>query len=358
MPKCHYKDCNNTSKSKRCRNLRYHPFPKPLRNMAKSLLWIELCGNNNLNPSNITKNVYICEQHFATRESENPEPHQSYLTNPLLRLNSLDIQSFIEVGSGSQEDNVNLERALANVNVGSGDHSDHTPQTTELSIFYNMSVTQVSAIFYTWVQFVYLQTCVLRNAFMKGARATDIRHMPACFRLLNDKVTVVLDTTEVRMQMSKNFQQQGNTHSSYKHYNTIKFLVGVSSRGAVVYNSEGYEGSISDIELFKSSDISVFLEEDDVLMADRGFTIQDICDEHKYKLIIPPFLAGRTRLTAEEEILTKKIAKCRITVERSIRRIKSYQILAKPVQISMLPIMSNIFSIICFLVNFEKPVLT
>lgn len=197
----------------------------------------------------------------------------------------------------------------------------------------------------------------MRNELFQGSRNIQRSEIPACFRAFEEKVTVVLDCTEVKMQMSRNFQRQGNTFSSYKHYNSVKFLIGISTKGAIIYNSEGYEGAISDTELFTSSDIEHFLKED-VLMVDRGFTIQDICDENRYILLIPPFLAGRTRLTAEEEILTKKIAKGRIHVERAIQRIKNFQILSKPIQISMLPLVSNIFSIICFLVNFEKPLVT
>ncbi|KAK5641220.1 hypothetical protein RI129_009767 [Pyrocoelia pectoralis] len=454
MPKCYYKGCGS-----RRGQVRYRPFPKPTRNMAQTLLWLQNCANEKLNIDNISQNVYVCDRHFV---SGNDVPTAYY---PTLSGDSLEVASYVEVPSAKCLDQYekilksldnsfheldkgtdhiyassftkmlgapNISRLIMSEGIKStpshqldkykhffnfdsfstNKHFEYftglsiegfralynlldpsvmpslkytvkarTPtklkslwhlsnedklcmtlirikkgySLKELSIFYNISIAHVSRIFHTWVQFIYLQSCCMRNAFFKGSRDTIRYHMPACFRAFEEKITIILDSTEIKMEMSRNFQRQGNTHSNYKHQNSVKFLVGVSSRGAIVYNSEGFEGAISDNELFNSSDIEVFLQEDDVIMVDRGFTIQDICDKKKYKLIIPPFLAGRSKLTAEEELLTKKIAKCRIHVERSIQRIKMYQILSKPIKISILPLISNIFSIICFVVNFEKP---
>ena len=56
-------------------------------------------------------------------------------------------------------------------------------------------------------------------------------------------------------------------------------------------------------------------------MADRGFTIKDLLDPLKATLKIPPFLNGRDRLTPQEEVETKRIAKLSIHVERAIGRL-------------------------------------
>lgn len=153
--------------------------------------------------------------------------------------------------------------------------------------------------------------------------------------------------------MPTNFKQQGNTFSSYKHANTVKFLVGICPSGAITYVSEGFEGAISDRQLFENCDLKTFLKENDTVMADRGFLIHDLANELHIKLYTPPLLMGRSRLTAEEELLTKKIARSRVHVERAISRIKCYKILKKQCPMLLLPILSNIFTVVCFLVNFE-----
>ena len=48
------------------------------------------------------------------------------------------------------------------------------------------------------------------------------------------------------------------------------------------------------------------------MLADRGFKVADLVAAKEASLNIPPFLEGRKRLTAQEEIETKKIAKERI----------------------------------------------
>lgn len=222
----------------------------------------------------------------------------------------------------------------------------------ELSIFYDMSKANISKIFYTWVQFMYYQIISIRGDMFSGGR--DISRVPLCFRNFEKKnITLIIDATEISLQMPSNFYQQGNTFSSYKHSNTIKFLIGICPNGGVTYVSEGYEGAISDKELFEKCDLNLFLQEGDVILADRGFIIEDIANELKIKVFIPPFLKNRKRLTPEEERLTKKIAKSRVHVERAIRNIKSYRILSKQCPILLLPIISNIFTIVSFLVNFQ-----
>ena len=56
----------------------------------------------------------------------------------------------------------------------------------------------------------------------------------------------------------------------------------------------------------------------DVLMADRGFEIQDDLAPMGVKLNIPPFLKGKGQFEEDELVETRRIAKFRIHVERAI----------------------------------------
>lgn len=195
----------------------------------------------------------------------------------------------------------------------------------ELSYFCGASKSKLSAIFYTWIQFMYYQMIKIRTEVFEGSR--NLKKVPLSFQNFEgNNITIVLDATEIIMQMPTNFKQQGNTFSNYKHANTVKFLVGICPSGAITYVSEGFEGAISDRQLFENCDLKTFLKENDTVMADRGFLIHDLANELHIKLYTPPLLMGRSRLTAEEELLTKKIARSRVHVERAISRIKSYKI--------------------------------
>ena len=133
-------------------------------------------------------------------------------------------------------------------------------------------------------------------------------------------------------------------------------MVGCTPNGCVSFVSDAYEGSISDPEIFKRSKIVNLLQPGDVVLADRGFTVHDLVEAKQAHLNIPPFLNGRDRLAAQEEMLTKKIAKQRIYVEHVIGRIKNFRLLSTVLPLNMRTIMSQIVFVCACLVNFQTPI--
>ena len=91
-------------------------------------------------------------------------------------------------------------------------------------------------------------------------------------------------------------------------------------------------------------------------MADRGFDIEDDLPTG-VTLNIPPFLNGKPQLSAEEEILTRKIASVRVHVERAISRIKNYRILNQVIPISLSDDLDNIWTICSYLTMFLPPLI-
>jgi len=80
------------------------------------------------------------------------------------------------------------------------------------------------------------------------------------------------------------------------------------------------------IKLTAECGILKLLESGDAIMADRGFTIEDILPP-AVTLNVPPRLNETGQLTENEHSTTRRIASIRIHVERAIERIKNYQIL-------------------------------
>ena len=70
---------------------------------------------------------------------------------------------------------------------------------------------------------------------------------------------------------------------------------------------------------------------------------------------IPPFLGNREKLTAKEEILTKRIARVRIHVERAIEPMKKYKIIGGNLPLGLKSVVSLIVHVIGFLVNYQDP---
>ena len=63
-----------------------------------------------------------------------------------------------------------------------------------------------------------------------------------------------------------------------------------------------------------------------MILADRGFTVQDLLNPLQADIKIPSFLKGRSSLSAAEELSTRKNAKARIHVERFNERVKSFRL--------------------------------
>ena len=85
-----------------------------------------------------------------------------------------------------------------------------------------------------------------------------------------------MDCTEFRLDTYRNFARQGNTYSSYKHANTFKCLIAVTPNGGSCCVLDLYEGAIPDVEIFEESGILKHIELQDVILVDRGFTVQDL----------------------------------------------------------------------------------
>lgn len=184
------------------------------------------------------------------------------------------------------------------------------------------------------------------------------RNLPKCFEKFPN-VRVVLDCTEISIQKPKSLCCQIITYSHYKGTQTVKFMTGVSPAGLITFVSDAYGGRASDNAIFEQSGIIKKLEMGrDAIMVDKGFRIENITDAHYIKLYRPPFLKNKGQFSEEEALENVEIAKARVHIERSNQRIKVFEIFSKPLPITLLPKINDIFIIACAIVNISKPILS
>ena len=129
-------------------------------------------------------------------------------------------------------------------------------------------------IFTTSIQLMYKIFREMEDV-MFPARETLRRFLPRVFKTMKN-VPCTVDCTEFRIQTSRNFAHQGNTYSQYKHSNTLKCLIAVTPNGGACFVSELFEGDITDVQIFAESGILKHLNPYDIILADRGFTVQDL----------------------------------------------------------------------------------
>ncbi|KXJ07684.1 uncharacterized protein LOC110250208 [Exaiptasia diaphana] len=185
----------------------------------------------------------------------------------------------------------------------------------DLANRYDISVSQVSSIWITWIDFLHKR---LRSIPIWPSRSLVDSKMAPGLKEHHPKTRVIIDCTEIFIEKPSSPSTQSATFSTYKHPNTAKGRIGISPAGTLSFASELYAGRTSDIELTNDCGILTLLDTEDEIMADKGFNIEEDLPE-RISLNIPPFLHGE-QLSHEEEVRTRRIAKERIHVERLIEK--------------------------------------
>lgn len=101
---------------------------------------------------------------------------------------------------------------------------------------------------------------------------------------------------------------------------TYKGLVDIAPSGRITFISELYDGSISDVEIVQRYGIleKDLKDESDSLMANKGFTLENLLKPLGVSLNIPAFLHEREQVTNEEVTESQTIASVWIHVEQAI----------------------------------------
>lgn len=154
--------------------------------------------------------------------------------------------------------------------------------------------------------------------------------------------------------MFQEFCQAGKYIIFIQAHNTFKCLIAVTLNGGACFVSDLFEDDIDDVNIFKECGILRHLQPNDLVMVDRGFTVQDLLNPIQLELKIPSFLKGRGSLTAAEELETRRIAKARIHVERFNERLKKFKLLSRRIPLSLAPLATQLVVVAACLVNFQE----
>ena len=197
----------------------------------------------------------------------------------------------------------------------------------DLAFRFKIRLQSVSTLINSWVDYMFE---ILGKLSVWPHRDVISENMPAKFKEQFPNTFAILDGTELKIEKPSSLVLQSQTYSTYKSTNTLKSLVACDPRGALIYVSALFTGSISDKEIFNRSNIidvlkgcvqCGYLNVGDGLMVDKGFLIEKEVEEIGLKLNIPPFARANRQMPHADVDLTKKIAKHRVHVERAIAKI-------------------------------------
>lgn len=224
----------------------------------------------------------------------------------------------------------------------------------ELAFLFGLRRTAVSSLTLTWIKFLYFQ---LKEININPSKQVVQQHMPKDFKKQFPSTRMIIDGTEVPIQKPSKVDLQSATFSTYKNRNTLKVLVGCTPKGQVSYVSDAYGGCASDRQICERSELlhnPDKFDRGDSIMADRGFTVQDLFATKDVAINMPSFLKGKSQLSSQEVIKDRRIASKRIHVERIIGLAKTYKILKRELPVQRVPLGSYIISVCFHLVNFKN----
>ncbi|KAJ8670901.1 hypothetical protein QAD02_002160 [Eretmocerus hayati] len=180
--------------------------------------------------------------------------------------------------------------------------------------------------------------------------------LPESFKNNYPALRVIIDGTEFEIQKPSNPRDQQSTFSVYKHRNTYKAVLGCTGAGLISYCSPAYGGSTTDRQIVERSELMTKCDPGDLVMADRGFDVQDYFAPFNVTCMIPTFVK-KGRLPHKKVMRDRRLASHRIHIERVIGLIKTFTILASKFNCGYVPIASEILKVCVMLCNFKDNIM-
>lgn len=188
--------------------------------------------------------------------------------------------------------------------------------TTFLSYAFNVSIATASRIITDVIDVMFI---CMKPLIIWPEREQLQKTMPMQFRKhFGKKCAVIIDCFEIFIERPSNLIARAETWSSYKHHNTVKFLIGITPQGTVSYISNAWGGRVSDKYITENCGFLDYILPGDLVLADRGFNIQATLGCRMAHVQIPAFTRGKSQLAPVDLETTRKIAHVRIHVERVI----------------------------------------
>ncbi len=184
------------------------------------------------------------------------------------------------------------------------------------------------------------------------------------FRSKFKRCACVIDCFEIFIERPSDLKARAQTYSSYKSHNTMKYLIRITPQGTISFISKGWGGHASDKFITEHSGFLAHLLPGDLILADRGFDVEDAIGMCQANLKIPAFTKGHKQLSPLDVEGTRGLAALRIHVERVIGLVRQkYTMLENTIPITLLSpdecnmtTLDKIVQVSCALTNLSEPI--
>jgi len=185
----------------------------------------------------------------------------------------------------------------------------------DLAYRFGIHQSTISRYFNKWLDILY-------HISELAKREELLRIMPVDFRTDFGKYVIIMDCFVIFIERPTSLMARAQTWSNYKKHNIVKFLIGITPQGTVGFISKGWGGRASDVHITEHSGLLHHLLSGDVVLADRGFNIQELAGMYCAEVKIPPFTKGKKQLSKMEIDGARRLSSIRIHVERVIGMVR------------------------------------
>ncbi|KAK2557025.1 hypothetical protein P5673_020874, partial [Acropora cervicornis] len=144
----------------------------------------------------------------------------------------------------------------------------------DLAHIFDVSVSTVSDLVVTWANYLIM---LLGSLPVWPSKEKIKEHLPDSFKGKYENVRGILDCTELKCELPKDYQK----HSEMYSHDTFKGLVCISPSGWITF-----EESVE--KIVEKSNFYQLIEAGDQYLADKGFEIHDLIALRGGSLFIPP----------------------------------------------------------------------
>lgn len=154
-------------------------------------------------------------------------------------------------------------------------------------------------------------------------RKSIILNTPSYFRsAFKEQIVIIIDCFEIVIERAGNLRALAQSYSTYKHRNTIKYLIGITTTGVIIFISDAFGGRASDKFITIKSSLLDNLQDGDVVLADKGFLIESEVEARGAFLKMPSFVRNGEQLHPTEVEESRRTSSIRIHVERVISTLR------------------------------------
>lgn len=177
-------------------------------------------------------------------------------------------------------------------------------------------------------------------------RSNLINNVPSYFKsTFKEMITIIVDCFELFIELSGILKASAQSFSQYKHHTTLKYLIGISITGVIIFISKGFGGRASDKFVVNESGFLENLQPGDWVLADKGFLVQNEVEEKEATLILPSFIKEGNQLHPTQVEESRYVASIRIHVERVISVVRQkFNICSDTAQMSAVSKQNDLFN--------------